>query len=204
MRVVRLAQARSVDNLQAAFALGGWRASPADPKPYRVGLIGTGWYGKSDLWRLVQVAPVEIVSICDPDKHLLAGAVEIAPSNAPVDASSGEPLRAGRYACIEVTDTGCGIAPDRIVLSPGPGRPEDAGITLDDGQRRLLRGTAAVHLSTKAFELLQLLVARRPEAVSKRQIQDRLWPETFVSEGNLATIRRTSQCAGARAFTRSQ
>jgi hypothetical protein len=26
----------------------------------------------------VQVAPVEIVSICDPDKHMLAGAVEIA------------------------------------------------------------------------------------------------------------------------------
>ena len=60
--------------------------------------------------------------------------------------------------------------------------------TLDDGERRLLRGSAAVHLSTKAFELLQLLVSRRPEAVSKRQIQDRLWPETFVSEGNLATL----------------
>jgi hypothetical protein len=45
-----------------------------------------------------------------------------------------------------------------------------------------------VHLSTKAFELLQLLVARRPEAVSKREIQDSLWPETFVSEGNLPTL----------------
>src|SRR5512133_3953035 len=44
----------------------------------RVGLIGAGWYGKSDLWRLVQVAPIEIVSICDPDKHMLAEAVEIA------------------------------------------------------------------------------------------------------------------------------
>src|SRR5258707_4434730 len=50
----------------------------AAEKPRRVGLIGAGWYGKSDLWRLVQVAPVEIVSICDPDKHMLAGAVEIA------------------------------------------------------------------------------------------------------------------------------
>src|SRR5262250_2503444 len=47
-------------------------------KPKRVGLIGAGWYGKSDLWRLVQVAPVEIVSICDPDQHMLAEAVEIA------------------------------------------------------------------------------------------------------------------------------
>src|SRR6266446_142374 len=50
----------------------------AAEKTRRVGLIGTGWYGKSDLWRLVQVEPVEIVSICDPDKHMLAEAVEIA------------------------------------------------------------------------------------------------------------------------------
>ncbi len=38
----------------------------------RVGLIGTGWYGKSDLFRLLQVAPVEVVSLCDVDKRLLA------------------------------------------------------------------------------------------------------------------------------------
>jgi predicted dehydrogenase len=44
----------------------------------RVGLIGAGWYGKSDLWRLIQVAPVEVVSICDPDKNMLAEAVQIA------------------------------------------------------------------------------------------------------------------------------
>src|SRR5271154_3037582 len=50
----------------------------AQDKPKRVGLIGAGWYGKSDLWRLIQVEPVEVVSICDPDKHMLAGAVEIA------------------------------------------------------------------------------------------------------------------------------
>jgi len=46
--------------------------------PMRVGLIGSGWYGKSDLWRLVQVAPVEVVSICDPDKRLLLEAAEMA------------------------------------------------------------------------------------------------------------------------------
>ena len=50
----------------------------AADKVKRVGLIGAGWYGKSDLWRLVQATPVEIVSICDPDKHMLAEAVEIA------------------------------------------------------------------------------------------------------------------------------
>ena len=40
----------------------------------RVGLIGTGWYGKSDLFRLIQVAPVEVVALCDVDKNMLADA----------------------------------------------------------------------------------------------------------------------------------
>lgn len=44
----------------------------------RVGLIGCGWYGKIDLWRLVQVAPVEIVSLCDVDKKMLEEAAEMA------------------------------------------------------------------------------------------------------------------------------
>jgi len=46
-------------------------------KPKRVGLIGTGWYGKSDLFRLIQVAPVDVVSLCDVDKQLLAEAAEL-------------------------------------------------------------------------------------------------------------------------------
>ena len=37
-------------------------------KPKRVGLIGCGWYGKSDIFRLVQVSPIEIVSLCDVDR----------------------------------------------------------------------------------------------------------------------------------------
>ena len=44
----------------------------------RVGLIGTGWYGKCDLWRLLQVAPLEVVSLCDVDKKMLEGAADIA------------------------------------------------------------------------------------------------------------------------------
>ncbi len=62
----------------AASVLGAYGADLVERKPRRVGLIGAGWYGKSDLWRLVQVAPVEIVCLCDPDKKMLAGAVKIA------------------------------------------------------------------------------------------------------------------------------
>src|SRR5262245_35460797 len=43
----------------------------ADQKTKRVGLIGCGWYGKCDLFRLIQVSPVEVVSLCDVDKKQL-------------------------------------------------------------------------------------------------------------------------------------
>lgn len=46
-------------------------------KKRRVGLIGSGWYGKSDILRLVQVAPIEIVSICDVDTVMLDKAAEL-------------------------------------------------------------------------------------------------------------------------------
>ena len=46
--------------------------------PRRVGLIGCGWYGKSDLFRLVQVEPIEIVSLCDVDSKMLSDAADMA------------------------------------------------------------------------------------------------------------------------------
>lgn len=63
----------------AALALS---ASPAHAAEFadqkkRVGLIGTGWYGKADLFRLIQVAPVEVISLCDVDKKMVQGAAEM-------------------------------------------------------------------------------------------------------------------------------
>src|SRR6266436_5886014 len=60
----------------ALSALGSYAAEFADQKK-RVGLIGSGWHGKCDLFRLIQVAPVEVVSLCDVDKHMLADAAEM-------------------------------------------------------------------------------------------------------------------------------
>src|SRR5438034_7693506 len=54
----------------------GYTAELADRKP-RVGLIGCGWYGKCDLFRLIQVAPVEVVSLCDVDRKMVADAAEM-------------------------------------------------------------------------------------------------------------------------------
>jgi len=59
----------------ALSALGPAARSFTRPsKTYRVGLIGTGWYGKSDLFRLIQVASVDVVALCDVDKHQLENA----------------------------------------------------------------------------------------------------------------------------------
>jgi predicted dehydrogenase len=55
----------------------GLAAAFADDKPKRVGLIGCGWYGKADLFRLIQVSPVEVVSLCDVDKNMLSRAAEM-------------------------------------------------------------------------------------------------------------------------------
>ena len=59
----------------AATTLRSFAVDFADQKK-RVGLIGCGWYGKTDLFRLIQVAPVDVVSLCDVDKTMLADAAE--------------------------------------------------------------------------------------------------------------------------------
>ena len=59
---------------------------------------------------------------------------------------------------------------------------------LDSSTRQLRRGTVPVHLEPKALELLELLLEKRPAAVSKTGIQERLWPDTFVSESSLTAL----------------
>ena len=57
-------------------SLGSFAADFSGPKK-RVGIIGPGWYGKCDFIRLIQVAPVEVVSMCDVDKRMLTEAADI-------------------------------------------------------------------------------------------------------------------------------
>ena len=61
-------------------------------------------------------------------------------------------------------------------------------LTLNSDTRQLWLGEAEVHLSPKAFDLLVLLIERRPRAVAKAEIREYLWPGTFVSESNLPTL----------------
>lgn len=60
----------------ASFGLLGMEFKDQEG-PLRVALIGTGWYGKSDLFRLIQVAEVEVVGLCDVDSKQLEAAGEL-------------------------------------------------------------------------------------------------------------------------------
>ena len=60
--------------------------------------------------------------------------------------------------------------------------------TLDTRTRRLLCEGEDVHLAPKVFELLLLLVENRACAMSKAELQQRLWPSTYVLETNLAGL----------------
>ena len=70
-----------------------------------------------------------------------------------------------------------------------------AKFLLDGDTRQLFADGTEVHLSPKAFELLRILIQHRSRALAKAELQDLLWPSTFVGETNLATlvaeIRRT-------------
>ena len=61
-------------------------------------------------------------------------------------------------------------------------------LVLDIGTRQLLRGNRELRLSPKAFELLRLLAEERPRAMSKNELLERLWPDTFVAEANLPSL----------------
>jgi len=59
---------------------------------------------------------------------------------------------------------------------------------LDKERRQLLRAGEPVALEAKAFELLSLLLARRPRVLSKAQIRDVLWPGTSVGQTSLPRL----------------
>lgn len=66
-------------------------------------------------------------------------------------------------------------------LSLGP-------VTLDTDRRQVFRDSEPLHVSAKAFQLLELLVENRPRALSKDELQTALWPDTFVSDTSLTTL----------------
>ncbi len=85
---VGTAGAASVAALQArAYAAAG-------EAPLRVALVGCGWYGKTDLFHLMQVAPVDVVALCDVDRHMAEAAAELVSQRQP---SKKRPPQYGDY-----------------------------------------------------------------------------------------------------------
>jgi DNA-binding winged helix-turn-helix (wHTH) protein len=59
---------------------------------------------------------------------------------------------------------------------------------VDSDTRQLLRDGSEIHLSTKAFDLLSVLLARRPNVVGKEELLRQIWPTSYVAEANLNVL----------------
>jgi DNA-binding winged helix-turn-helix (wHTH) protein len=62
------------------------------------------------------------------------------------------------------------------------------GFVLDRARRLLMREGEVLHLTPKAFDLLALLIEQAPRVVTKRELHERLWKETFVSDATLVGV----------------
>jgi DNA-binding winged helix-turn-helix (wHTH) protein len=84
----------------------------------------------------------------------------------------------------KVLRDGCAFAEGRrSALSVRFGR-----FVFDEASRQLRAGGRLVPLSPKAFEFLAVLLRERPRALSKAELRDRLWPDTFVGETSLPRV----------------
>ncbi len=58
----------------------------------------------------------------------------------------------------------------------------------DFDARELFLAGKPVHVEPRAFRLLELLIAARPRALSKQELQEALWPKTYVTERSAARL----------------
>lgn len=61
-------------------------------------------------------------------------------------------------------------------------------LELDRHRRRATRGNSAIPLTSKEFALLELLLLRAPEMVSRSEIIEHVWDSHFDSESNLVEV----------------
>lgn len=67
-------------------------------------------------------------------------------------------------------------------------RARFAQFTIDSDTRQLLGDGGEIHLSPKAFDLLCTLVQSRPKVIEKADLHARIWPDTYVVDGNLNVL----------------
>jgi DNA-binding winged helix-turn-helix (wHTH) protein len=85
-----------------------------------------------------------------------------------------------------MTDLAVGAAERALTFGP---------FRLLPAQRLLLEGDKPVRLGSRALDILMALVERAGQVVAKNELVARVWPNTFVEEGNLkfqvGELRRT-------------
>jgi len=63
-----------------------------------------------------------------------------------------------------------------------------ANCTLDLSTRELRRDGIAVHLPPKAFTLLEHLIRERPRLIPRAELDERLWPRSYVGRSSLGRL----------------
>lgn len=63
-------------------------------------------------------------------------------------------------------------------------------VTFDTDLHEIVRGSTSVHISPKAIQLLTILLEQRPRVVTRQELYDRLWPDTFVGDSGLPVLVR--------------
>ena len=63
--------------------------------------------------------------------------------------------------------------------------PRFGSFEVDSARRWLARDGVERHLTPKAFQLLEILIAAAPRVVQKGELHDRLWPRGVVSDATL-------------------
>jgi predicted dehydrogenase len=171
----------------ALSSVGSFAADVGEKK--RVGLIGCGWYGKCDLFRLIQVAPVDVVALCDVDQHMLANAADMVAQR---QASKKRPRTYGDYRELlkEKLDIVLVGTPDHWHALPMIAAVESGAdvyvqkpISLD-----VMEGRAMVAAARKHGRVVQVGTQRRstPHLVEAR--------DTIVKEGKLGKIGLVEIC----------
>ena len=59
---------------------------------------------------------------------------------------------------------------------------------LDSGTRQLERGNKLVPLEPKMYELLEVLIKRRPAVVTNNELDELLWPNVYVARTSLTRL----------------
>ncbi len=63
-----------------------------------------------------------------------------------------------------------------------------ADCTLDLSERRLWRAGEVVPLEPKMFQLLEILIKRRPAVISNEELDELLWPHVYVARTSLTRL----------------